>query len=70
MDESCTIQAQPLGCIKKRDGRNRLAKSLTLRGHLIILHQFGGLHKLWDSPDIYQCSGFLKLCVLFVAFVV
>ena len=26
-----------------------------------ILHQFGGLHKLWDTPILHQFGGLHKL---------
>ena len=36
-----------------------LAIKITSKLSNFILHQFGGLHKLWDTPiDVYTSAGF------------
>ena len=60
MDESGTIQAQPLGCIKICVAAIKLLrlKSLTFWGHLIVQKSLSGEKK---PPNVLNC---IKACQL------
>ncbi|RGG02233.1 hypothetical protein DW977_05610, partial [Ruminococcus sp. AM49-10BH] len=38
-----------------------LAIKITSKLSNFILHQFGGLHKLWDAPPLFDKLSFLNL---------